>query len=264
MVNLGTIDRRRKDRGSVAMASNSIGPERHHLARQVQAFRGHAKRLKRIFKDTVKVLSDLQDFDESLSIDQILAVDAQKCISNVVSGRTALVVFGDTRLRASVVNEILGEWENGGGRVKEGGRGCKVSLGRKIEKEKVRKRIQICGATQNSSQLLSGFHCSLNVCIHLIKMTAAPLVEEYHCVAVCALGLWSVVCTSVCVARLFVAREREGEREAQIREGVMQSQRSRVHVHVCTHTSTCIFTCTCRICFLILCRTLHVNVYVRE
>ena len=91
------------------MASNSIGPERHHLARQVQAFRGHAKRLKRIFKDTVKVLSDLQDFDESLSIDQILAVDAQKCISNVVSGRTALVVFGDTRLRASIVNEILGK-----------------------------------------------------------------------------------------------------------------------------------------------------------
>lgn len=98
------------------MASNSIGPERHHLARQVQAFRGHAKRLKRIFKDTVKVLSDLQDFDESLSIDQILAVDAQKCISNVVSGRTALVVFGDTRLRASIVNEILGKREREGGR----------------------------------------------------------------------------------------------------------------------------------------------------
>ena len=96
------------------MASNSIGPERHHLARQVQAFRGHAKRLKRIFKDTVKVLSDLQDFDESLSIDQILAVEAQKCISNVVSGRTAMVVFGDTRLRASIVNEILGKVLGGG------------------------------------------------------------------------------------------------------------------------------------------------------
>ena len=104
-----TIDRRKKDRGASAMASNSIGPERHHLARQVQAFRGHAKRLKKIFKDTVKVLSDLQDFDESLSIDQILAVEAQKCISNVVSGRTAMVVFGDTRLRASIVNEILGK-----------------------------------------------------------------------------------------------------------------------------------------------------------
>lgn len=111
------------------MASNSIGPERHHLARQVQAFRGHAKRLKRIFKDTVKVLADLQDFDEALSIDQILAVEAQKCISNVVSGRTALVVFGDTRLRASIVNEILGELkreregeserEGGGGKVQE-------------------------------------------------------------------------------------------------------------------------------------------------
>ena len=58
----------------------------------------------------MKVLSDLQDFDESLSIDQILAVQAQKCISNVVSGRTALVVFGDTKLRASIVNEILGEF----------------------------------------------------------------------------------------------------------------------------------------------------------
>ena len=122
------IDRRKKDKAASAMASNSIGPERHHLARQVQAFRGHAKRLKRIFKDTVKVLSDLQDFDEALSIDQILAVDAQKCISNVVSGRTALVVFGDTRLRASIVNEILGKKERGGGwgreRGREGGSVC--------------------------------------------------------------------------------------------------------------------------------------------
>ena len=119
-----TIERKRKERGSGAMASNSIGPERHHLARQVQAFRGHAKRLKRIFKDTVKCLSDLQDFDESLSIDQILAVDAQKCISNVVSGRTALVVYGDTRLRASIVNEILGKegGGRGGGGDGEGGR----------------------------------------------------------------------------------------------------------------------------------------------
>jgi len=91
------------------MASISSGPERHHLARQVQAFRIHAKKLKKIFKDTVKVLSDLQDFDESLSIDQILAVNAQKCISNVVSGRTALVVFGETKLRVSIVNEILGK-----------------------------------------------------------------------------------------------------------------------------------------------------------
>ena len=93
----------------MAAPTNSIGPERHHLARQVQSFRIHAKKLKKIFKDTVKVLSDLQDFDESLSIDQILAVEAQKCISNVVSGRTALVVFGETKLRASIVNEILGE-----------------------------------------------------------------------------------------------------------------------------------------------------------
>lgn len=86
-----------------------MGPERHHLARSVQSFKSHAKKLKRIFKDTVKVLADLQDFDEALSIDQILAVEAQKCISNVVSGRTALVVLGDTRLRVSIVNEILGE-----------------------------------------------------------------------------------------------------------------------------------------------------------
>ncbi len=34
---------------------------------------------------------------------------AQKCISNVVSGRTALVVFGDTKLRMSIANEVLGE-----------------------------------------------------------------------------------------------------------------------------------------------------------
>ncbi|KAL5474914.1 hypothetical protein EMCRGX_G026941 [Ephydatia muelleri] len=85
------------------------GPERHHLAKQVQTFRIHANKLKKIFKDTVTVLSDLQEFDESLSIDKILAVDAQKCISNVVSGRTALVVFGDTRSRFAIVNEILGE-----------------------------------------------------------------------------------------------------------------------------------------------------------
>ena len=56
------------------------------------------------------MLSDLQEFDESLSIDSILAVQAHKCISNVVSGRTALVVFGETKLRASIVNEILGKW----------------------------------------------------------------------------------------------------------------------------------------------------------
>ena len=87
----------------------ALGPERRHLAKQVHSFRHHAKKLKKIFKETVKVLSDLQDFDESLSIDSILAVDAQKCISNVVSGRTALVVFGETRLKSCIVNEILGE-----------------------------------------------------------------------------------------------------------------------------------------------------------
>ena len=87
----------------------ALGPERRHLAKQVQSFRHHAKKLKKIFKETVRVLSDLQDFDESLSIDSILAVEAQKCISNVVSGRTALVVFGETRLRSCIVNEILGE-----------------------------------------------------------------------------------------------------------------------------------------------------------
>ena len=96
------------------MSSNSVGTERHHLARQVQAFKIQAKKLKKIFKDTVTVLSDLQDFDEALSIDQILAVDAHKCISNVVSGRTALVVFGDTKVRVTIANEILGkEWLSG-------------------------------------------------------------------------------------------------------------------------------------------------------
>lgn len=102
---LGKLDSRRKN----GVMSSSIGAERHHLARQVQNFRMQAKKLKKIFKETVTVLSDLQDFDEALSIDQILAVDAHKCISNVVSGRTALVVFGDTRLRVSIVNEILGK-----------------------------------------------------------------------------------------------------------------------------------------------------------
>ena len=87
----------------------ALGPERRHLAKQVQSFKHHAKKLKKIFKETVRVLSDLQDFDECLSIDSILALEAQKCISNVVSGRTALVVFGETRLRSCIVNEILGE-----------------------------------------------------------------------------------------------------------------------------------------------------------
>lgn len=91
------------------MSSNSVGTERHQLAKQVQAFKIQAKKLKKIFKDTVTVLSDLQDFDEALSIDQILAVDAHKCISNVVSGRTALVVFGETKLRVTIANEILGK-----------------------------------------------------------------------------------------------------------------------------------------------------------
>jgi len=91
------------------MSANSIAPERHHLARQVQNFKMHAKKLKKIFKETVKVLSDLQDFDENLSIDKILAVQAQKCISNVVSGRTALVVFGDNKLKMSIANEVLGK-----------------------------------------------------------------------------------------------------------------------------------------------------------
>jgi hypothetical protein len=56
------------------MANHSIGPERHHLARQVQDFRYNAKKLKKIFKDTVRVLSDLQEFEECLSIESILAV----------------------------------------------------------------------------------------------------------------------------------------------------------------------------------------------
>ena len=90
------------------MANHSIGLERHHLARQVQDFR-HTE-LKKIFQDTVRVLSDLKEFDKSLSIDTVLGVQAHKCISNVVLGRTALVVFGETNLRPIIVNEILGEW----------------------------------------------------------------------------------------------------------------------------------------------------------
>ena len=129
------------------MAHQSIGPERHHLARQVQDFRHNAKKLKKIFKDTVRVLSDLQEFDESLSIDSILAVQAHKCISNVVSGRTALVVFGETKLRASIVNEILGEVllqvcvclkEREEGREREGMRAIYIEREKKRERERER------------------------------------------------------------------------------------------------------------------------------
>ena len=88
------------------MASNS---DRTELSREVQTFKLHAKKLKKIFKDTVKVLADLQDFEQSLSLDQVLHVEAQKCISNVVSGHTAIAILGDVCLRVRIINNILGE-----------------------------------------------------------------------------------------------------------------------------------------------------------
>jgi len=79
------------------------------LSREVQTFKLHAKKLKKIFKDTVKVLADLQDFEQSLSLDQVLHVEAQKCISNVVSGHTAIAILGDLFLRVRIINNVLGE-----------------------------------------------------------------------------------------------------------------------------------------------------------
>lgn len=91
----------------MAMASNNS--ERMELSREVQTFKLHAKKLKKIFKDTVKVLADLQDFEQSLSLDQVLHVEAQKCISNVVSGHTAIAILGDLLLRVRIINNVLGE-----------------------------------------------------------------------------------------------------------------------------------------------------------
>lgn len=89
------------------MASNNS--DRMELSREVQTFKLHAKKLKKIFKDTVKVLADLQDFEQSLSLDQVLHVEAQKCISNVVSGHTAIAILGDLFLRVRIINNVLGE-----------------------------------------------------------------------------------------------------------------------------------------------------------
>ena len=89
------------------MASNHS--DRTELSREVQTFKLHAKKLKKIFKDTVKVLADLQDFEQSLSLDQVLHVEAQKCISNVVSGHTAIAILGDLLLRVRIINNVLGE-----------------------------------------------------------------------------------------------------------------------------------------------------------
>ena len=91
----------------MSMASNNS--DRTELSREVQTFKLHAKKLKKIFKDTVKVLADLQDFEQSLSLDQVLHVEAQKCISNVVSGHTAIAILGDLFLRVRIINNVLGE-----------------------------------------------------------------------------------------------------------------------------------------------------------
>ena len=95
-------------RRRLVMASSNSS-DRAELSREVQTFKLHAKKLKKIFKDTVKVLADLQDFEQSLSLDQVLHVEAQKCISNVVSGRTAIAILGDLLLRVRIINIVLGE-----------------------------------------------------------------------------------------------------------------------------------------------------------
>lgn len=101
------IRQSRDSKRLMAMASNNS--DRMELSREVQTFKLHAKKLKKIFKDTVKVLADLQDFEQSLSLDQVLHVEAQKCISNVVSGHTAIAILGDLFLRVRIINNILGD-----------------------------------------------------------------------------------------------------------------------------------------------------------
>lgn len=88
---------------------HSSQQDRGQLARDIQFFKEQSYRLKQMFKETVTVLSDLQSFKESLSLDVILDVNAQRFISNVVSGKLALVVMGEISMRAPIINEILGE-----------------------------------------------------------------------------------------------------------------------------------------------------------
>ena len=54
--------------------------DRSELAEEVRFFREHSTKLKQMFKETVTVLSDLQSFNESLSLDIILDVQAQRCV----------------------------------------------------------------------------------------------------------------------------------------------------------------------------------------
>ena len=57
---------------------HSSQQDRGQLARDIQFFKEQSYRLKQMFKETVTVLSDLQSFKESLSLDVILDVNAQR------------------------------------------------------------------------------------------------------------------------------------------------------------------------------------------
>lgn len=57
--------------------------DRSELAEEVRFFREHSTKLKQMFKETVTVLSDLQSFNESLSLDVILDVQAQRCVGRI-------------------------------------------------------------------------------------------------------------------------------------------------------------------------------------
>ena len=60
--------------------------DRSELAEEVRFFREHSTKLKQMFKETVTVLSDLQSFNESLSLDIILDVQAQRCVGGGGAG----------------------------------------------------------------------------------------------------------------------------------------------------------------------------------
>ena len=60
--------------------------DRSELAEEVRFFREHSTKLKQMFKETVTVLSDLQSFNESLSLDVILDVQAQRCVGRIWGG----------------------------------------------------------------------------------------------------------------------------------------------------------------------------------
>ena len=52
--------------------------DRVQLEQEVRFFKEQSYKLKQMFKETVKVLSDLQSFKESLSLDVLLDVQAQR------------------------------------------------------------------------------------------------------------------------------------------------------------------------------------------